>query len=442
MPAKIFSRNPIKHVATSIRDLKERHEERHRPSGFQFAFAEQIDLLNADKWDGVVNGGTVFLRRDFLRLAETHGPDNVKPRYALICRGQKPVAVLAAQMVSVTAKHLHGDGKSKTGGKPAHPLKKVLVPAAKLATAKLDERLLVAGNLMSWGFHGIAFAPGEDPARLWPGVADALYRIRRSERLLGDTNMVLVKDVTPVESGLEALKRFSYRPLETEPNMVLAIDPAWRNYEDYLAALDAKYRRTAKDQLKKLANAGCTLEPLADLMANSARLHELYLAVHDNASVKLVTLREHYLPQLAAAFGDDFSCTVVRRGGEILGFVTALRDGDLAVAYYIGFDRAAAAEGLPVYLRLLHSTIGDAIRWRCKRLSLGRTALEPKAAMGAKPEPMAIWMRHRIPALNWMLRGVLGAVTHDEAPERNPFKSVPAQSNHASVTALPVRADS
>jgi predicted N-acyltransferase len=233
----------------------------------------------------------------------------------------------------------------------------------------------------------------------------------------------MVKDVTANESGLEALKRFSYRPLETEPNMVLAIDPAWRSYEDYLAALDAKYRRNAKDQLKKLANAGCAIEPLTDLTADSARLHELYLAVHDNASVKLVTLRENYLPRLASTFGDDFRCTVVRRGAEILGFVTTLRDGETAIAYYIGFDRTAAAEGLPIYLRLLHSTIDDAIRWRCKRLSLGRTALEPKAAMGAKPEDMTIWLRHRIPAFNWMLRGVLGAVSHDEAPERNPFKA-------------------
>ena len=94
-------------------------------------------------------------------------------------------------------------------------LKRALVPATKLATVRLNERLLVAGNLMSWGFHGIAFAAGEDPAALWPGVAEALYRIRRAERLLGQTNVVLVKDITGRESGLEALRRFSYRPMET-----------------------------------------------------------------------------------------------------------------------------------------------------------------------------------------------------------------------------------
>ena len=425
MSSKPTSRNPLKNVATKLRELHERHEERHRPSGFHFAFADRIDFLNGSAWDSVAAGGSLFLRRNVLRVIETDGPDNVVPRYTVIFRADKPVAVLAVQIVTVTRKHLLKKDANQSAGLVS--LKRVLVPAAKIATARLNERLLVAGNLMSWGFHGIAFAPGENPAALWPGVAEALYRIRRSERLIGQTNLVLVKDITERESGLEALRRFSYRPMETEPNMVLAINPAWHSYDDYLGALDAKYRRNAKDQVKKLASAGCTVEAVNNLTPHSARLHELYLAVHKNASVRLVTLPEHFLPQLATALGDDFRCTVVRRGETILGFVTTLRDGDTAIAYYIGFDRVAAAEGLPIYLRLLHATIGDAIAWGCKTLSLGRTALEPKAALGAKPEPMSVWMRHRVPPMNWMMRGVLGSVTHDEAPERNPFKEKPLE---------------
>lgn len=422
MANKPTSRNPLKRVATTFRELRERHEERHRPSGFDFALADRVDFLNGAAWDAVTARSSQFLQRKVLRVIEAHGPDNLVPRYALIFRGPQPVAAVAAQLVTVTNKHLLKEESG--GGKNGNSLQRMLTPAAKIATSRLNEPLLVAGNLMSWGFHGIAFAAGENPTALWPGVAEALYRIRRAERLLGQTNLVLVKDITERESGLEALRRFSYRPMETEPNMVLSLSPAWRTYDDYLAALDAKYRRNAKDQVKKLTMAGCVVESLTDLTPHSTRLHELYLAVHRNASVRLVTLVESYLPQLALALGDDFRCTIIRRGEEILGFVTTIRDGDSAIAYYIGFDRAAAAEGLPIYLRLLHATIADAIAWGCKSLSLGRTALEPKAALGAKPEPMSVWMRHRVPALNWIVRGMLGAVSHEEAPERNPFKTV------------------
>jgi hypothetical protein len=66
---------------------------------------------------------------------------------------------------------------------------------------------------------------------------------------------------------------------------------------------------------------------------------------------------------------------------------------------------------------------GHAIDLGCKRLSLGRTALEPKARLGARPDPMRIWIRHRIPMLNLIVRGLLHTIDdHEEPPERNPFK--------------------
>jgi hypothetical protein len=425
MPAASKPASPLRKVADSLRMLRERHAERHRPTGFGFAFGDRVDYLDRAAWDRVAAQGSLFLRRGVLRVFEGHGPDNIVPRYAMIFRGDKPVAILAAQMVSITGKQLRREEASEK--RSSGLLRRALSPAARVASANLRERILVAGNLLSWGFHGIAFAAGEEHAELWPAVAEALYRIRRAERLTGQTDFVLVKDLTAQQNGFEALRRFSYRPLETEPNMVLPIDPAWRTYDDYLSALDAKYRRNAKDQVKKLLGAGCAIEPITDLTPHSRRLHELYRSVQGNASVRLVTLTETCLPALAHALGNDFRCTAIRRGNELLGFVTCLRDGSTAIAYYIGFDRAAAAEGLPIYLRLLHATIGDAIAWRCPRLSLGRTALEPKAALGAKPEPMSVWLRHRVPALNWMLRGVLSAVPHDEAPQRNPFKAVAAK---------------
>ncbi|MGB0580059.1 MAG: hypothetical protein ACPGVU_10185 [Limisphaerales bacterium] len=48
--------------------------------------------------------------------------------------------------------------------------------------------------------------------------------------------------------------------------------------------------------------------------------------------------------------------------------------------------------------------------------------MEPKAALGAKPEPFSIWIRHRVPAVNSLIKGMLDAVPHAEPPERHLFK--------------------
>lgn len=232
----------------------------------------------------------------------------------------------------------------------------------------------------------------------------------------------MVKDITDEHAAAAAsLKRFSYRPLETDPNMVLDLSPKWRTYDDYLGSLTSKYRKTARQLDKDVVAAGCRLEELTDLGNHAETIHNLYLQTQSNARFRPVTLRTEFLPLLAERLGDDMRTTVLKREGEMLGFVTTVRDGETAVGYYIGFDRKSNAD-VPIYLRLLLAVVEDAVKLGCRSLSLGRTALEPKARLGAKPQPMRVWIRHRLPMLNVVVRGLLHTISHDEAPERNPFK--------------------
>ncbi len=116
---------------------------------------------------------------------------------------------------------------------------------------------------------------------------------------------------------------------------------------------------------------------------------------------------------------------MVKRGDAMLGFLISVADGDTAIAFHIGFDRAAAAD-LPIYLRLLHAGIVDALSLGCKEISFGRTALGPKAALGAKPQTFGVLVRHRQPVLNKMMKRLLLGIEHEEAPERSPFKKAKA----------------
>jgi hypothetical protein len=338
------------------------------------------------------------------------------PRYALIYRQGEPQAAVAAQILTVSGDRVVGKVK-----KP-NLLQRALSPAARKVSAAVRERVLVCGNLFSWGCHGVGFAPGAAPAELWPAVAEALYRIRRAERLAGQTNLVFIKELSAAhQPAAQVLRRFSYRPIETDPDMVLELKPEWRAYADYLNSLDRKYRKSAQQVGKEIEAAGAVLERVQTLDACRDRLYELYLSVHEHAAVRPATLAPEYLPALAKAAGDDFACVIIRREDRILGFVTLLRDGDLAIGYYIGYDREEAAT-LPLYLRLLHAVVEQAIVWGCRRLSLGRTALDPKARLGAKPERLFIWARHRHPTVNFFARKLVHAIPHQEPPERNPFK--------------------
>src|SRR5436190_3544085 len=94
--------NPLHRLASSLRDIHRRHRERRRPTGFGFVFADRVDYLDAKRWDAVTDQASSFLRRDILRIIENHCPENIHSRYAMVFEGERPVAALAAQIVSVT----------------------------------------------------------------------------------------------------------------------------------------------------------------------------------------------------------------------------------------------------------------------------------------------------------------------------------------------------
>ncbi len=403
---------PLNKLVNKARDLRATHKERHRPSEFEFALADSIDYLDANHWQTVTSGKSLFLTAHYLRVLEQAGPDNLRQRYALIFRGREPVAAVAAQSVTISLSRV---SQKPRKSRAAAPLEKI------------QEKMLVCGNLLSWGMHGVAFAPNEDQATLWPAIAEALYRLRRADKLSGDTALVMVKDIPDAHAvTATALARFSYRQLETEPNMVLDISPRWKSYDDYLASLTSRYRKHAREVDKEVSEAGLLIEllPTADAVAQHAgELHQLYLQTHRNARLRLVTLSPAFLPTLAETLGADMRCTVVKKDGQLFGFVTTIRDGQTAIGYYIGFDREINAT-VPIYFRLLQTVVDDALKLGCQKLSLGRTALEPKARLGARPDPLRIWIRHRLPMLNVLVRALLHTISHhDEPPERNPFKA-------------------
>jgi hypothetical protein len=401
----------LRRVGTGVGQARVRHMERHRPTGFRIAIFDGIRMVRPDHWDSLVAERSVCLSRPFLELLEAHAPRNLRPHYALAYRGETPVAAIAAQSLEVTAAALP---KSRRG-------------LAQRSLARIKERILVCGNLLTWGPHGVALAPDADPAELWPAVAEALYRIRRSDRLFGDTGLVMVKDLALDDpAAAPAMRRFSYRPFETEPNMRLELKPSWTSFEAYLKDMKSDYRSGIKKQLKDIDQAGLELLSLdaAQVEAHAQELHGLYLQVHDKQKLRLVTLEPSWIPALARHFGPDFRTTVLRArsGGPLLGFVTTLRDGEGAIGYYIGFDRKAA-EGAPLYLRLLYAIVEDAIALRAAWISLGRTALQPKAKLGAKPQPLFCLLRHRVQAMNLVVGSLLRTLPEPEdAPERNPFK--------------------
>lgn len=394
-----------------------RHRIRHTPTGCRFAFADRIGFLDAERWDQAASGQSLFLDRHYLELLEGSSMDDVAHRYALIYDDEMPVACVAVQLFHWRAESLLGESED------ADRFRKALRDTQRRALKGFDQRLLVCGNLVSSGLHGIAFARNVDRSKAWRGVAEALYRIRRGEKLSGESDFLLVKDFKGAEvEAAGELANYSYRRIKAEPDMVLTLPEACSGFEDYLALLNTKYRGKQKRIRRQTEDAGFVVQTLRDVAPYDAEIHALYREVERRATVRTAVLPNGYFAALAARFPDNVRISILRNEDRIAGFISTVRERDgSAMAYYVGMDYTVNAD-LPVYLRLLQQVVEDALAMGCRKISFGRTAAEPKASLGAKPVDTWMWARHRLPAVNWFVRQLFPCIPYEEVPERSPFK--------------------
>jgi predicted N-acyltransferase len=413
-------------VAIGLSSLQRTLQERRRlrqPSGFSIAIADRIALLDAQGWDRATAGQSWFFSRAYLQTIERVPPDAIEPRYALVGDDEGPFAAVVMQWAEVAGSDLRPLARDDDDG--PSPLHRLMSKLGSPLKRHWRERVLVCGNLLTYGEHGVAVAPDTDPAAVWPAVAEVLYRVRRAEKLGGQAGFVLIKDVLArSRESIAVLRNVGYREVPTEPNMVLVLQPAWRDHAAYLGAMASKYRSAVKKKiLEPIESAGLAVRVFEPDAAHDARMHALYLQVHEKASARPFTLQPGYFAALASAGDERVRCSgIFDEKATMLGFIVTLRDEPQALAYHIGFDRAAAAEH-PLYLRLLHASIEQAIALGARELSFGRTALEPKARLGAKPQEVAVWVRHRQPVLNRMLKPLVTLAHHDDAPQCHPFKA-------------------
>lgn len=420
----------LQNLTSALIQRQKEHKRLRGPADLHYAIADSISMLDAGSWNEVTTQSaqaSFFMSHDYLSALEQVLPLNLSARYALIFSGEgserQIIAAVYMQIADITLAQARPEkpavktdqAATKKWGLPLEQLDKLAQQAR--------QRILTCGNFLTFGQHGIAFAKDVDTQLAWHGVVEVLYRVRQAEKLAGKTHFVMIKDLhEPYISQAAHLENLSYRYVETEPNMVLDLAADWKNYEDYLASLASKYRSSIRNAVfKPIDEAGCTVEKLDDLTPVLDDIYALYKAVQVNADFRPIELLPEYFPVLQAVAADRFLCSVIKREGKLLGFLISVADGDTAIAYHIGFDRAAAEE-LPIYLRLLHAGIADAITLGCKQVSFGRTALEPKAALGAKPQSFGVFVRHRQPVLNKLIKRLLLGIEHDDAPERNPFK--------------------
>ena len=107
---------------------------------------------------------------------------------------------------------------------------------------------------------------------------------------------------------------------------------------------------------------------------------------------------------------------------KIVGFATAFKVGEVLDAHYVGIDYAYNKE-LSIYPRILNDYVRLGFDLGSTKVNLGRTSSEIKSTLGAQPENLNCYVRHRKTFTNVMFKPLIRQLKMTEYKQHRPFKN-------------------
>ncbi len=396
----------MKKLGDFIANLKEKRENRElrqNPSPCQFAIYDSIEFVNSDHWNQVVPESLSLMRAPYLRAQESSASEDHESRYSIIYKDQKPVAIAIFHLFSLKRDDYGDMNKAK-------------------CAMSLSLRVLCCGNTHFSGEHGFLHTGEISSEMAHDALADVIYRIRRGEKLRRQIDLILIKDFyEPEFVAADRFKSYKYRQFEVDPNMVVAIDPDWKSFEDYLAAMKPKYRQRAKAAIKKATELERRHLSVEELIEHQDRISELYDNVSEQADFRIIRLRPEYFIELKKELDHLFEFMGYFLEGKMIAFTSSVFWGEHCEGHTIGLDYEHNKTHA-LYQNILYDGVHLGIERGVSEVLFGRTAMEMKSTVGAVPKKLRCFMRHPNPVSNRLIKPIFNYIKTTDWTPRSPFK--------------------
>jgi hypothetical protein len=372
--------------------------------------------LAAD-WDTAAPKDNLFLSKTYLSALEQYAPEGMKFAYGVFYFQEKPVGVACCQLLTFNAAE-HVQGLSEPGRNIAQWLKQRVAASTKIP-------LLIFGNMLLTGDHAFYFnaeyADGTLSAQLLGSAAGLLCN---GNVIPGfEASATLIKDFEAQHAPFTTkLREGGFHEIPFQPNMRMALRPEWQKFDDYIEAMSSKYRVRARRAFRKLDGVERRELNLDAVKELDVQLHTLYCSVARHADFNMITLHPQYFSGLKAALEDRFRIWGYFLDGALLGFHSAIYNGDELEAHFLGFQDIHNAD-FQLYLNMLYDMVREAFAAGASQIVFSRTATEIKSSIGAEAFETYCYLRHCNPVVHAMTQALVGYLAPKETwTPRHPFR--------------------
>lgn len=284
-------------------------------------------------------------------------------------------------------------------------------------------QILVCGNVFVSGEHGVFIKQGQDKQKTLKNLTKAITQMVSSNKNLAKSISVFllkdfIKESLTITNGLHDLNYYSFN---VEPNMVLQISKNWQTFDDYLNAMKTKYRVKAKRALVLSSSLVVKNTSLQNIQSHLPEMTRLYKKVSAKADFNLGDFNLETYTALKEKLGDSYFLRTYWLGEKIVGFMSGMITMNALDAHFVGIDYTLNKEQA-IYQRILYDYVAMAIEKKISTINFGRTASEIKSSIGAVPQDLTCYIRHKKSMTNRFLKPFLKYIAPTPFQQKKPFK--------------------
>jgi predicted N-acyltransferase len=380
-------------------------------------FFSSIDEISNEIWTQLECENNLYFHRDFLKSIEINHSEINFYYIILVDNSNKPIALASIQIVDFyldTVKTNFEDFIRKI----KNLLRKLYILPNKKAL-----KLLISGNTFVSGEHGIFITHSQDKKQVIKNLAKAILHFVNSNNSINIDAFLLKDFVNESLFITDELKNYNYHPFSVEPNMILEINEDWISFEDYLNAIKTKFRVKAKKALQLSKEIIIKEVNNHNIENKLPQMTALYKKVVNNADFNLSHFNLESYKTLKSAFGEKYILKTYELDGKIIGFMSGMINQNSLDAHFVGLDYSLNRQ-YAIYQRMLYDYIQIAIAKKLKTLNFGRTASEIKSSVGAKPQDLTMYLRHKKGITNKIVKLFLQYIQPSPFRQHFPFKNI------------------
>ena len=366
-----------------------------------------VDSIPKSYWESLNCTSNIYYSPEFLKPFEIANTD-IEFNYIFILKGEEAIAFANTQIVTIGIETITKNIAM------SHKLRNVV----NNLFCNNHIKVLFCGNVFLSGEYGTFLKEGEAKVETFRAIAKAVKKLYRCKRL----STIFIKDFEDESLYItDHLKAFDYASMHVEPNMIIYLDSTWKSFEDYTSALKSKYRVKANRADAKSDVLESKLLNEEDIKMYLGELQALYQNTIDNADFNAQILNLNTYIHLKNTYKDNFIVKGYFLEGKLVGFLSAMQNGDHLDAHFIGIDYSKNKK-YAIYPRILNDYVRLGIETKSSQINLGRTASEIKSTLGAQPKTLTCYCRHKYALPNKILKPFIKNVHIKTFKQHQPFK--------------------